>query len=608
MLRKYQEKIVVDIISSNDNAIVALPTGGGKSHIIQQVVLRSRHLKFAIVVRNAPLISQLISRLKEVGLTVGVIKAKYEFDANATYDVYLIMEQTFYSRADKVAKHIDKIDVVLKDEFHTGYDGNQFNFLIDKLKPGRVVGLTATPLTPTGVGIHTILDNYRLIDDISTHDLIDMEFLSKVRYSLPSNSRLTELKNVKITNGDYASGELDAVINTKEHNEFIVDEVMSKCITPEPSRKTLIFANSIAHVEALHNSFSSRGIETVHLHSGMSDSDKAENMELYMSGSINIMINMSMLTTGFDDPATNAIVLVRPTKILRLYLQIVGRGLRILEGKKDCLVLDLAECLKEHGFAESKRSFNIANKEEVAEEKDKNQLDELPDVISNNEVSSARVIEYRLSEKQNRIDELLEKIQLLEMENAHNQSNDDTVNAHIKKVQIARATVLHTSIKYNTEISNIKEQRDKSRLELIKYKRNYEEIPADVLLDMDNHLAKMPNIVDFQYSTDEDRDAELVKLKSIIGSNDSSFSKKLMSANSAYKILNRSYLSDATIETILDRMRNSRVFYMEKSMTTMLRNRIAGRKSINLLNSISWVEDEWEKKQNQRNTSVSSWS
>ena len=335
-LREYQEDLVKEIQTTSSNVIAALPTGGGKSLIVQQLVVRDKTNKYAVVVRNEPLIAQLIDRLEEVGLEVGVIKAGYKFDITKEYDVYLIMEQTYWSRGI-IPTDVDK---VIKDEFHIGFNGKQFNHILDSLNPTKVVGLTATPITESGIGIHNVLPDYKLLEGITTQSLIDKGYLSKITYSLPTNSKLSdmlteELSKVKISSGDYASGELEAVINTEEHNKLVVSEVIDKCLTK--GRKTLIFASSIAHVEALAKVFTEEGIDVVYTHSKMKKVDKDVAMELYMTGKVNVMINMSILTTGFDDPATDAVVLLRPTKVLRLYLQIVGRGMRIRKPLDDTL-------------------------------------------------------------------------------------------------------------------------------------------------------------------------------------------------------------------------------------------------------------------------------
>jgi superfamily II DNA or RNA helicase len=119
----------------------------------------------------------------------------------------------------------------------------------------------------------------------------------------------------------------------------------------------MLFANSIKHVEALSDAFNLLNIPHELVHSQRANSDNDESIRRYKSNEVRLIINMSMLTIGFDDPQTDCVVLARPTKILRLYLQIIGRCLRAYKGKTNALILDLAQCISTHGFAEDYRDF-----------------------------------------------------------------------------------------------------------------------------------------------------------------------------------------------------------------------------------------------------------
>ena len=153
--------------------------------------------------------------------------------------------------------------------------------------------------------------------------------------------------------GDFSVSGLDLIL--LEHCSLVAQQTLNDALSQ--GRKVMLFANSINHVEALSDAFDALGVKHERVHSKRSISDNDESIRRYKSNEVRLIINMSMLTIGFDDPTTDCVVLARPTKILRLYLQIIGRCLRASKGKTDALILDLAQCISTHGFAEDHRDF-----------------------------------------------------------------------------------------------------------------------------------------------------------------------------------------------------------------------------------------------------------
>ncbi len=467
-LRDYQETMVKDILATSSNVIAALPTGGGKSVVIAEVAIRYKLMgkKIAVVVRMSTLIAQLITMLEEFGLSVGVVKAGYKFDDSKEYDVVLIMEQTFSKRSDKFSF---PIDIVLKDEFHNGYTGVDFNKILTELKPERIIGLTATPITSTGIGLTSVLSDFSLIEGVSMKKLIDKGYLSSISYDVPKHSRLVDLTKVEKNNiGEYTVRSLDMILLSDVHTTMVVDSTVEALAE---GKRGILFANSIKHIEALVKAFTAKDIPCAYMHSDRTEEENKLALETYLSDSVHLMINMSMLSVGFDDPSTDLAILVRPTKIQRLYIQLVGRALRIekklttslngldlskrvalvtkvryeskileqlaslgltsvdvlVEGtstdsydevvtgvrpdKKQATILDLAQCLQEHGFVEDEPNYYLTSKDEVKADRADRSLDELPD-LADTTVTKTKVLEYRLLHKTARIDELMKKLVL----------------------------------------------------------------------------------------------------------------------------------------------------------------------------------------------------
>jgi len=228
--------------------------------------------------------------------------------------------------------------------------GGVYITMRDELAPDLIIGLTATPIDRLGVYIDKSMI---LIEETTTKKLIEAGELAKPVYKVPRLSQEIDYSAVKMYRGDFSVSGLDGIL--LEHCSLVAQQTVDDALSH--GRKVMLFANSIKHVEELSEAFNLLNVKHEFVHSKRSIADNDESIRRYKSNEVRLIINMSMLTIGFDDPATDCVVLARPTKILRLYLQIIGRCLRASEGKMDALILDLAQCISTHGFAEDYRDF-----------------------------------------------------------------------------------------------------------------------------------------------------------------------------------------------------------------------------------------------------------
>lgn len=342
--KDYQINSVRKAIEAGVNSIIALPTGGGKSICILKLCQAMPDKKIVVSLRNAALVPQLLHTLTVNGLSVSVVKSGYKYVAGG--DVTLVMEQSFNRR-----RHLNIVcDVLLRDEYHVGCMGGVYINMREELSPDLIIGLTATPIDRLGVYIDPSM---QLIEETTTRQLIETGELAKPVYKVPSLSQEIDYSAVKMYRGDFSVSGLDLIL--LEHCSLVAQQTLNDALSQ--GRKVMLFANSIKHVEALSDAFDALGVKHERVHSKRSISDNDESIRRYKSNEVRLIINMSMLTIGFDDPTTDCVVLARPTKILRLYLQIIGRCLRASKGKTDALILDLAQCISTHGFAEDHRDF-----------------------------------------------------------------------------------------------------------------------------------------------------------------------------------------------------------------------------------------------------------
>ncbi|MCJ8319252.1 MAG: DEAD/DEAH box helicase family protein [Colwellia sp.] len=342
--KDYQVNSVHKAINAGGNSIIALPTGGGKSICILKLCQALSDKNVVISLRNAALIPQLLNTLTVNGLSVSVVKSGYKYVAGG--DVTLIMEQSFSRR-----KYLNiQCDVLLRDEYHVGCTGGVYSDMCEELSPDLIIGLTATPIDRLGVYID---QSMILIEETTTKDLIQLGELAKPVYKVPSLSQEIDYSAVKMYRGDFSVSGLDTIL--LEHCSLVAQQTVDDALSK--GRKVMLFANSINHVESLSEAFHLLGVKHELVHSKRSTDANDESIRRYKENEVKLIINMSMLTIGFDDPTTDCVVLARPTKILRLYLQIIGRCLRASKGKTSALILDLAQCISTHGFAEDYRDF-----------------------------------------------------------------------------------------------------------------------------------------------------------------------------------------------------------------------------------------------------------
>lgn len=352
-LRQYQKDILNKLwvsLKEHSKLLVSAPTGAGKtvmaSALIHELVKRGH--KVAFVVDSEELIKQTERTLNT---TVSVVKAGKEYKKlfNSDSPIQLIMLQTFFARADKLPDM--NLDYIIIDEVHVGWQKARMNELLRIYSDAKIVGLSATPINPKGYLLEGFED---FINEVQTADLIKLGYLAKPICYAPQNC-VIDLSNVSLVGNEYNSKEVDEIVLDLNKVEQIVDnwEQVAK------DKKTIVFANSIKHAEMIFKEFLRRGYDDLGIvHS------KIENLALKRQEMLSkrIIINCNVLTKGYDDKTIECVVLARPTNVLSLYLQICGRGLRVTDTKKECLILDCANCISKHGLPDDYRFYKFAPK------------------------------------------------------------------------------------------------------------------------------------------------------------------------------------------------------------------------------------------------------
>lgn len=364
-LRDYQEKAIQSIyryFSNNDgNPLVVAPTGSGKSLMIAEFV-RGVHTelpshKTLILSHVKELIAQNAAKIADQWpqAPMGIYHAGLKLRQH-NYPIMVAGIQSIY-RKPEILGHID---LIIIDEAHMLSPNNttMYRKLINHLKKWnpqlKVLGFTATPYR-TNSGCLIVGENPLFTDfcyDIPLRDLVNEGYLAPL--TAISSDQSVDMAGVSVRGGEYVESEMQSVMNTPELIEAALDETFAKAA----DRKTwLFFCSGVAHAEAVCQALRARGkrVECVTGDTPAVERDKA--IRALKNGQLDALTNNSVLTTGTDIPGIDLIVLLRATLSPVLYVQMLGRGMRLNPGKHDCLVLDYGTNVERHGPIESIKGF-----------------------------------------------------------------------------------------------------------------------------------------------------------------------------------------------------------------------------------------------------------
>lgn len=353
-LRGYQQAAVNSvwnhIRTREDNPCVVIPTGGGKSPVIAQLckdavawngrVMIATHVR-ELVEQNYKHIDTLLP-----GMRIGVYSAGLgSRDTDAQVTVGGI--QSIYKRPEEFGK----VDLIIVDEAHRiPEDGEgmyrQYLKACQEINPAvRLIGMTATPYR-TGSGWLCNPDSLlnQICYEIGVRELIRDGWLSPLRSK--SCREKIDTSKVTIRAGEFVTDELQAVVADQ-------DKVAMACIelgerTYSDCKSVLVFSCGVEHAKLVACILKDLGETGLVLGDTPSD-ERAKTIKDFRNGVIKYLVNVDVLTTGFDAPGVDCVAVMRPTMSPGLWVQMCGRGSRLAPGKKDCLILDFGGNALRHG-------------------------------------------------------------------------------------------------------------------------------------------------------------------------------------------------------------------------------------------------------------------
>jgi superfamily II DNA or RNA helicase len=342
-LRDYQVRALdacrAVIRAGQRKVLLVAPTGSGKTTIASECIRSAiaRGSRTLFLAHRRELLDQCHGRLLEFGIESSIIRANDpRMDPNQAVQVASV--QTMVRRLERFAG--DSFDLIVVDEAHHTRAATYARILAHFSGTRAVLGLTATPIRSDGGGLAESYDV--LVEAASMRELVQLGFLVPVRmYTAPN----LDLTGIHRRQGDYVLSELGERMN----HEILVGNIVTEWQRLASDRRTVIFATTVAHSQSIAARFVEAGIRAEHLDGGMNEEERDRVLGRVRSGATQVVVNCQILTEGWDMPEVACCVLARPTKSLGLYLQMSGRALRPAPGKKNCIILDHANCFREHG-------------------------------------------------------------------------------------------------------------------------------------------------------------------------------------------------------------------------------------------------------------------
>ena len=353
-LREYQQEAVDATLAhfrkSNDAAVIVLPTGAGKSLVIAELARLARR-KILVLTHVKELVEQNHAKYQSYGLTGGIFAAGLKRKENQCQVTFASVQ----SVSANLEKFKDEYSLVIIDECHriSDNDDSQYSTIINQLKQSnrdlKVLGLTATPYR-MGMGwiyryhyrgfVRSDQDRpfQRCIYELPLSYMINRGYLTKPHLIDAAVAQYDFSALPQNRFGEYVEKDVNQLLS---NNQRVTRSIIEQVVTlAEKRRAVMIFAATVAHAREIEGYLPEQETALITGETHLMERDFL--IQQFKQGDLKYLVNVSVLTTGFDAPHVDFIAILRPTQSVSLYQQIVGRGLRLYDGKEDCLIIDYA--------------------------------------------------------------------------------------------------------------------------------------------------------------------------------------------------------------------------------------------------------------------------
>ena len=325
----------------NINLLYQLPTGGGKTVVFSEISRRfieERKKKVVVLTHRIELSRQTSRMLDGFRVKNMIINSDVkELRDQGEFQCFVAMVETLNNRLQEGMVELSNVGLVIIDEAHY----NSFRKLFKYFENSIILGVTATPLS-SNIKL-PMKDHYKkLIVGESIASLIQKRYLARANV----HSYDVSLRSLKLgINGDYTVKSSDELYSTQN----MLGKLMEAYEEIAKGTKTLIFNNGINTSRYVYEVFKKSGYDIRHLDNKNTPTERQEILKWFSDTPNAILTSVSILTTGFDEPTVETIMLNRATRSLTLYFQMIGRGSRILPQKDDFTVVDLGNNVARFG-------------------------------------------------------------------------------------------------------------------------------------------------------------------------------------------------------------------------------------------------------------------
>lgn len=355
-----------------DSVMLQMPTGTGKTYLFTSLIndiintykFAHKYIKILIVAHRTELLDQISSTLNKFGIAHGFIQGTREQYLWKRVQVGSIMSLLTDKNYYNVCRQ--KFDYIIVDEAHHSL-ADTYIRLFGLFPNAKKLGVTVTPWR---LNHESFLSLYQyLIVSPQISWFINNNLLSDFDYvSIKQDSEVQRLvdKSEVVNTGEFSNVDLDNTFN----NQRIRSKLYESYLQFANGRKGIIYAINKRHAAKIAELYSSHGVKAMAIDCDTPRDVRQEMISAFKSGEISVLVNVDIFTEGFDCPDVNFIQLARPTRSLSLYLQQVGRGLRIVEGKEKTIILDNVGLYNYFGLPDANRKwqYHFVGHEDVEHE------------------------------------------------------------------------------------------------------------------------------------------------------------------------------------------------------------------------------------------------
>ena len=314
------------------SVMAQMPTGTGKTYLLTAVidsfVSNNPMEKVWIVAHRRELVSQIDETVRK-------------FHSYSASNTSSLLSSVKAVSIQWLSKHYDEIEeepgMIVIDEAHHAL-AKTYKEMWERFPNAKFLGLTATPCRLNGKGFTDLFDvlvqSWDVPEFISKGRLATYDFVSIKSDGV--TQRLIDSLQKRGADGDYQNKEMDMLLNKKPSIERLYRSLEEY----GKDRKGIVYAINISHAQKITKLYQEHGVKAIAIDSKTPATERQQDIEAFKKGDIQVLVNVDIFSEGFDCPDVEFVQLARPTLSLAKYLQMVGRGLRVAKGKKNCVIID----------------------------------------------------------------------------------------------------------------------------------------------------------------------------------------------------------------------------------------------------------------------------